>query len=216
MEELNKEITRKKFKQWFMLDELKGNILDCIHSGDNKFSEYIIEYVRMAFDLEDSTMLSELPWWEIAVAFERASLANLTKLKLPMLLKKGDEKKKDIKEVTYAWDYPERTWYFILHQFIYNYGWTIDTVENLDVDDALALLQEINISDQLNKEFYYSISEIAYPYDEARKLNVFKPMERPEWMKEFVKVLPPKKVKILKSMMPVGLIIGSPKNDIEH
>ena len=91
MEELNKEITRKKFKQWFMLDELKGNILDCIHSGDNKFSEYIIEYVRMAFDLEDSTMLSELPWWEIAVAFERASLANLTKLKLPMLLKKGDE-----------------------------------------------------------------------------------------------------------------------------
>jgi len=215
MEELNKQITRKKFKQWFMLDDLKGKVLDCFHSDDNKFSEYIIEYVKMAYEIEDSTMLSDLPWWEIADAFSRASIVNLTTLQLPMLLKR-EVKKKDIKEVTYAWDYPERAWYFILHQFLYNYKWIPETVENLDVDDALALLQEINISDQLEKEFLYSLSEIAYPYDKARKLNVFKPMERPEWMKEFVKILPPKKVKIRKDMMPVGLIIGSGRNDIEH
>ena len=124
-------------------------------------------------------------------------------------------KKDGVLEKSYAWDYPERTWYVFLNQFSRNYSWTIEYIENLDVDDAIALLQEMNITEQLEREFYYSLSEIAYPYNEARKVGVFRPMERPEWMREFVKVLEPRKTKIRKDFMPVGLIIRS-NDDIKH
>ena len=209
------KIERKKLKMWIQLEDLKSKLYqDFSNSNFKSFSETIIQYLNIAYDLEDSTMLADLPWWEIAGAFEKAKIINIPKLKIPMIMTRI--KKDGVLEKSYAWDYPERTWYVFLNQFSRNYSWTIEYIENLDVDDAIALLQEMNITEQLEREFYYSLSEIAYPYNEARKVGVFKPMERPEWMREFVKVLEPRKTKIRKSFMPVGLIIGSKQNDTQH
>ena len=215
MEIFDKEIKRKRLKEWVILDDLRIEIIKNFKDNQPKpFADNTIRYVSIAYDIEDNKMLSELPWFEIAYAYAKATVTNRPTINLPMIM--YSEKKSDVLEKKYNWEYFGRTWYFFLHSLSSAYGWSIETVENLDVDDALALIQEILIDEQMDKEFQYSLSEIAYPYDDARKLNVFRPMERPLWMREVVKVLAPKKIKIRKDMMPMGLVIGSPKDDIEH
>ena len=82
------------------------------------------------------------------------------------------------------------------------YGWTFDTISNLDTDVALALIQEILTDKQLEKEFLWGMSEIAYPYNSQTKESKFSPLQRPYWMKAAPQEI--KMVRIRKSMLPVG------------
>lgn len=214
MELYQTPIQRKKLRQWIILEEIREKIISAFKNNQsNVFSECIYRYICVAYDV-DNTMLEGLEWWKISRAYEHAVQSNRPVLQIPMMI--IEHKKEEYLNRTYACEYPERTWYIFANIFAKNYGWSLDTIAELDVDDAFALIQEITMDDQLEKEFYYSISEIAYPYDPNKKVNVFKPYPRPEWMRELVQVQPPKKVKIRKDMMPVGLIIGSPKNDTTH
>jgi len=62
------------------------------------------------------------------------------------------------------------------------------------------------VDDQLDREFIYGLSEIAYHYDKNTKTRKFVPLPRPHWMRE--KIQPVKKFPILKAMMPMGNIIS--------
>lgn len=213
---LDKNIERKRLKQWIMLEDLELKIIEEFKSNNFKsFAEAIIQYVCIAYDIEDDSILVDLPWWEVVYAYENSKRVNSLKIAIPMMLK-ANRAGKPYLEKTYSWDYPGRTWYVILNRFTKNYGWSIEYIEKMDIDDAIALLQEIEINEQLDREFIYSLSEIAYPYDSNRKVGVFKPLERPVWMREYAKVLEPKKTKIRKDMMPVGLIIGHKDDNIKH
>lgn len=213
---LDKNIERKGLKQWIMLEDLELKIIEEFKSNNFKpFAEAIIQYVCIAYDIEDNSILVDLPWWEVVYAYENSKRVNSLKIAIPMMLK-ANRAGKPYLEKTYSWDYPGRTWYAILNRFTKNYGWNIEYIEKLDIDDAIALLQEIEINEQLDREFIYSLSEIAYPYDSNRKVGVFKPLERPVWMREYAKVLEPRKTKIRKDMMPVGLIIGHKDDNIKH
>lgn len=203
-------IERKKLKDWIKLENMRGKIKESLKAGDPEdFSFRIINYVSFAYNFPIEEIENRF-WYDIAMMYDNACLINDIRIKIPMLL--YPIKQDESKEVSYNFDYEEREWFVILNTFCKNYGWTIREVEEMDVDDAFPLLQEIRLQSQFEKEFIYSLSEIAYPYDENRKLHIFKPLERPEWMKEVVKVLPPKKTKIRKDMLPVGLIIRSPGN----
>lgn len=102
------------------------------------------------------------------------------------------------------WDYEGRSWFYWSNLFAKAYGWSLEYISELEVNDAFALIQEILTDEQLDKEFTYGLSEIAYPYNSSTKKSVFKPMPRPYWMKEDIKPL--KKFKYARSLLPMGII----------
>jgi len=62
------------------------------------------------------------------------------------------------------------------------------------------------VDDQLEKEWEWSLSELAYSYNSSTKKSEFKELPRPDWMdgKEIEEI---KLIKIPKSMMPVGQVV---------
>jgi hypothetical protein len=110
---------------------------------------------------------------------------------------------KDEKE---SWDYSGRTWYIWSHMLASNYGWTLDTISAMEFEDAISLMQEIMINEQLNREWQWGLSEIAYSYNSTSKESKLRKLPRPDWM-EVTLVKPITKVMIPKNMMPVGGIV---------
>lgn len=102
------------------------------------------------------------------------------------------------------WHYPDREWIDYANILAGAYGWTLEYIAELGVNEALGLIQEILTDEHLEKEFYYGLSEVAYKYDKGTKKSNYVPMKRPYWMNPVAKA--PKKYKMLKSMMPVGLV----------
>lgn len=165
------------------------------------FNEYFLATVRFIDTVSSTTTTNweEVPWYETINAFaESANLNNITK-KFPIL----DGKKE--KNEPLPWEYDGRSWYFWANLFSINYGWRLDEISLLDIDDALGLYQEIVIDDQMQKEWQWGLSEISYPYNQSSKKQEFKPLARPNWMLPIAPT--PKIVKLRKDMLPMGTII---------
>ena len=163
--------------------------------------------ILSAISLADSSTNYEgLPWSETGEVFLSLLQKNEITIQFPIL--KSMKGGKDDRGV--PWDYPERDWYYWVHLLAYHYGWTLDYIAELDIDDALALLQEIEVESQIEKEWEYQISEIAYPYDPGTKKSVFKPLGRPQWMRREAVV---QKRRILKAHLPIGVIIKVNQED---
>ena len=124
-------------------------------------------------------------------------------LKLPIVKLPITEPSPDT-PVTDDWDYPNRTWYLYSHLIAGAYGWSLEQISVLCVGDALAIIQEIMSEKQLDREFQYSLSEIAYPYDAQTKKSKFTPLPRPHWMRP--KIQPIQKFNIPKMLMPMGSV----------
>ena len=195
--------TRYKLREWIKLDTVREKILDAIEAKDiDGLSKSICAFVSIASSVSVDSLLS-LPWYEVVEAFLAIELEN--KLRLNFALLRTSRKKQD----NPAWEYTGRTWYWWLHLLSSHYSWTSEYVAELDIDDATGLLQEILTEEQLNREWQWSLTEIAYPYNETTKKSNFKPLDRPEWMMmslpEFMPKIPI--VRIRKDMLPVGFIV---------
>jgi hypothetical protein len=186
-------------KRWIELELLKSKIFEqSKHGNTEELSISLCSYVSLCLDIDN---LLQYPWWEIAEAFIKLVVLNRPTREYAIL-----KETKHKQEIQLSWDFDGRTWYVWANNFAKAYHWTLFEIAKLDIDDAIALLQEIYADDQYEKEWVYSLSEVAYPYDESTKKSKYKPLPRPEWMKEVVILAPPKKIKILRSMMPVGAI----------
>lgn len=195
--------TRYKLREWLKLDAVREKLVDAIDTKDiDGLSKSMCAFVSVASNVSVDILLS-LPWYEIAEAFSMIEAEN--KLRLDFALLRTGKKKPD----NPAWEYKGRTWYWWLHILSSHYGWTSEYIAELDIDDATGLLQEILTEEQLEREWQWSLTEIAYPYNENTKKSNFKPLDRPEWMMmaspEFMPKIP--MVRIRKDMMPVGFII---------
>jgi len=144
-------------------------------------------------------ILERIDWRIVLFLFQKIYVSLKPSIQVPFLL---PHKNKDDKPV--AWDYKNRNWYYWSHLLASQYGWSISDIENLKVDDGLAYIQECLVQQQLDREFTWSMSEMAYPYDAVTKKSIFKPLERPYYMLEPAK--PIRKVRMLKAYMPVGVI----------
>jgi len=191
---------RAKLKRWLVLEDTRSSIKEAADSGDEQLAELIFSYLSVAFDVQDIGW-SSLPWLQVAELYTTALTVNLPRLSFPIL----QVHVKDEREV--AWDYDGRTWYLWSHMIMSSYSWTLNYVSKLDIDDALALIQEILIEEQTAKEWDWSLSEIAYPYNESTKKSEFKPLEKPEWMRVQGEIKPIKKIKILRKHMPIGNVV---------
>ena len=187
-------------RKWLELEEIRENILEAAENGNiDNLALSLCSYISAALGISDN--LLELPWFETAEAFNLIAVFCIPKYNFAILSPRPEED-----EVKSSWDYEERTWYLWSHVLASAYGWTLEYIADIDFNDALALIQEITIDEQLKKEWEWGLSELAYPYNESTKKSQFHPLPRPHWMKETVIVKPIKKVRIPKSMLPVGIV----------
>ena len=188
---------RKLLKDWLALEELRAKILEAAESRKDyaEISAAVRNYISAACGFE----YQETVWYKTVQDYEMALGANVPTKPFPLL--KSKEKNEKM-----PWEYEGRTWYYWMHIFSNNYGWTEDQIAKLDIDTAIGLLQEILITRQEEREWQWSLTEIAYPYNKDTKKSEFHFLPRPDWMKKIVQ--PPPKVKIRVNEMPQGRIIG--------
>lgn len=201
---------RSKFGKWTRLEKLAADIDKAVENNITQFPLLVISYISTALFLPPK-LLSKLPWFPVITLYEFARSINIP-TKIPLLQSKQDNKKDKEK---LGWDYDGRNWYYWSHLLAKYYGWELEYIEGLDVDVALAHIQEIFTDEQLDREFLWSMSEIAYPYNSTTKQLKFSPLPRPYFMHQEAPKL--QTFKIRKDMMPVGNIqdVGRMKEYVE-
>ena len=185
------------FKKWIELETYKEKIHEAVETGDAMFPKYILAYISTAYDVS-IRWYEKADWVRLIIAFSFIA-SSCPKIELPLVT--ATHEKHDPED----WTYDGRTWHYYSHIISKAYGWTLEYISQLQVVDALAKIQEILTDDQLDREFQYSLSEIAYVYDKAAKVGKLKPLNRPAWMRK--KIQPIKKFMIPASLMPVGVVM---------
>jgi hypothetical protein len=186
------EVSRAKLKRWLQLEDVHEQIKRAADRKDRSgFTASIYSYLSVALSVEDT--FDHLPWYEVVDAYIEISNLNIPSLDLPLLRATGDSE-------MVSWDYEGRTWYAWANLFAKAFGWTIEYTAELDLDDAIALLQEIRTSDQLDREWEWMLTEISYD-----KHGKHKELPRPHWMRGTI--IPDPKTKMKKSFLPVGNVL---------
>ena len=193
------EVERARLRLWFDLEDVRSKLEEAVGRGDTQAVSLIIcSYLSIASN-EDIETFQNAGWEEVAIAFADVLDLNSPRLQFP-LFKFKEDRPLD----TVSWDYKGRLWYVWAHLLASAYGWTEEYISGLEIESGLAFVQETMVEDQLRKEWEWSLTEMAYEFNKASKTSRYKPLPRPNWMKEIRKA--PKKTKMLKSMLPVGVI----------
>lgn len=191
------EIKRAKFRKWSELEDLRDQASRAV--GGKERGDTLVLYLATALDFSISDV-DKLSWVDAASALykcisENANLKTLPFMRFPS---------RDTKEPPY--NYPGRLFYSYAHSLAKMYGWSLDQIADLDVDDALAFLQEIMIDDVQRREWEWDLSERSTGYDKNTKEYKHIPFPLPDWM---IPMPPPPKVyKIPKAMIPVGNVVS--------
>lgn len=203
-----KEPKRLKLKKWAEMETTLKSIKECVDQGNyKKVSTLIVQVINLCGIKGD---FKNKPWNETASTFSDAQSVNKVRVNLPILKQSASKEQDD------PWDYIGREWAWWLNLFASNYGWNEAETAELDIDIAISLYQEIQVDEQMEREWTYGLSEMAYEYIPSTKKSKFRPLERPKWMlatKANYKKKEPKKIKILASMMPVGNVVKLSEED---
>lgn len=193
---------RSKFRTWIELEDFRNQMTKAVDVEE--FTDLVLRYLSTALEFSASD-LEDLPWKEVAGAFTETMNANSDIRVLPFM--KFPVKTDD----PLPYEYPGRTFYYYANLIAKSYGWSLDTISTLDVDEALALIQEISIDEARNKEWQWELSDRSIGWDEQLKKTKHNPYPLPDWM------LPiptePKKYRIPISLLPVGNVIRYPRPD---
>lgn len=201
-------IEKPKLKEWLIREEIRRKLSEASEQGNSeKFLELYYSLVSDALHISIET-LSELSWIEVAKAYIEVLSFQRLSFEFPMILL-------DKRDGNDEWNYEGRYWYMWLHLLAKNYNWSIEYVEKLDIDDAVALMHEISSDDFYNKEWEWGLSGNAYSYDPNTKTGKYNPLPKPKWMQiQMIKKELPR-TKIRKDFMPVGVVVAW-SNDAEH
>lgn len=185
------------FRKWILLENKKTDILKA--TEDESFPEKVYSYLSVAVD-SPIKKLENKDWQNTLLAMTDAMQRFAPDSSLPLL--QGSPKN----EKPADWDYEDRAWAYHSHVLSKAYGWTLEYIADLEVNEALAHLQEIYVDEQLEQEFEYGLSEVAYQYEKSTKTSKFVPMKRPYFMRPKISTAI-KKVRIRRDMLPIGRII---------
>jgi len=190
-------VERAPLRAWLELEDIRDSIRKAVEIGNSDdVTSRIYFYISTALHIDED--LSSVSWIEISSIFNAIIIANLPRYDFPLLQSK-------IKSKYASWDYDGRSWYSCLHLLASEYGWNSEYIADLDVDDAIALTQEILADEQLRKEWEWALSEKSVRWSKQGK-GTFVPLERPDWMRSIKEINLPV-AKIPKSILPVGNVI---------
>lgn len=182
------------FRKWVELESHKKSIAEAVE--DSEFPDKVLAYLSTAFGNKGwDKKYWKTPVFSLIDGFQKFNPKDLPLLNAPKSKKEAD------------WEYEGRTWTYFSHLLAEAYGWELEYIGGLDVNEALAHIQEILTSEYLRQEFTHSLSEIAYVYNKSTKKSDYKPMPRPYWMRPVSK--PTQQVRIRRDMLPVGNIVDS-------
>lgn len=180
-----------------MLESIKEKIIEAVSNGQPDFPDFLLSYIETALGVS-SRWYAKADWLRVVELFY-ACLTKSPIVKLPITSPSKEKFKDD------PWSYDGRTWPLYAHMLSKAYGWKLEYISQLQVGQALSMIQEILTDTQLEREFQYGLSEIAYPYDKSSKKSTFKPMQRPHWMHQQIKDVP--RFKIPGEMLPMGAVM---------
>ena len=197
-----KLLKRSKLKHWLILEELKNRIVEDQGNAAKLMCEYLSSAICIgAWD--------EMPWLDVAKDFVLVASLNTPKGQYPIF---NQPKEQDISRVRYNnW-----LWFMWANVMMTQYGWDLEYVSNLDIDDAISLIQEIQISTQDEREWEWVLSEKSVGYDERTKKSKFVPYDKPKWMQKPKEQIVPRKIKIDPKMLPSGLILRWSDDNVKH
>ena len=193
---MNYNIEKLRLRNWLKAEEAKEKITN---ASRDELANAIYLYLHIALDINKEE-LETLPWYDVIDLLYETIEVNKP-FDFPILIQSNSK----VDEL--PWKYDGDMWYGWLHLLSKSYNWSIEYIENLEVDTALALLQEIIIQDQLEKEFQWGMSEVAYVYNEATKKSEYKPLKRPLWMEKQAVVKEVPKAKIRREFIPMGNVV---------
>jgi hypothetical protein len=190
-------VEKAHLKRWLQLSDTYEKFLQASkESSYMMMAEAIYEYLDLA--LGGIFDWNKVSWDNTVSIFTELLLLNKPDINIPLM--SGVSKK----EEKAPWDYPTRSWYSWAHLIARSYGWDIEKIADLEIEDAISLTQEISLNDQFDHEFAWQLTEIAYPYNPTSKKGEFKALPRPDWMLPHNKEI--KKVMIPRSMLPMGVV----------
>ncbi len=191
-----------KFREWIELEDRRIEIDGASDRDTGEFPKLVIGFLSDALRVP-RRVWARLPWTEVWAAYLGVSAALSFKGYLPIVSLPTDEKY--IKPV---WDYPHRNWYFYANRLAQTYGWSLEYIANLPVFDGMAFIQEILLSEQMEREFQWSTTEASVLYDEKSKTTKPNPLPRPYWMKQSKPDEPPPipRFRMSSRLIPVGQV----------
>jgi hypothetical protein len=195
------ELSKVKLKMWLLMADVLSEYEEA--KKEKNFihmAECMYKYLDMGIKDVD-IVWRDAPWIDTVSVFIALNKVNRLNIKFPIF--SADAKKQSKSGIDI--EYPNRTWYLWMNLIASAYHWGMDTIAQLDVEDAIPLIQEIFIDQQYKREWEWSLSEIAYPYNSSTKKSKYVPLERPSWMTSHVAA--PMKTLIRKDFMPVGNVI---------
>lgn len=198
-------VSKPGLRKWLELEDTNKQIIDFVRDKNMvEGTNSICSYLSCVIDIEN---IQSAFWKEIAEAYIKITMLCIPSIDLPLLHGKSDDRKD-------GWDYDKRTWYLWSHLLASHYGWSLEYIADIDFDDALALLQEIFVEDQLQREWQWSMSELAYSYNKITQKSEYRALPRPSWMSG--SSIPNDKVRPVKmpvDMMPVGVVMKWEKDE---
>jgi len=194
--------SRLTLKSWATLDDYRKQIANC--KSIDVACDLIFKSIELA--IAEWPKWDDIFWMDVSDLYIRTSQVNQPIIQFPILTSKTE---KD----DFPWEYPGRTWLFWLNVFAKNYGWDEASIATLDIDTAIGLYQEIVVDEQMRDEWQWGLSEKSVEYVPSTKKSKFVPLSRPEWMQAVAKPKKIVKTKILKSMMPAGLVVNLDLDD---
>ena len=191
------DIQRAKFRRWSELEDLRDQVSKAV--GGKERGDKLASYLSTALDFS-APDVDNLPWLDAAQALNEILLDNAQLRTLPFMRYPSKNSSPP------PYDYPGRLFYQYANLLAKTYGWTIDYIANLDVDDAMALMQEILIDQAHRHEWEWDLSERSSGYDSQTKAYKHIPFPLPDWM---IPMPPPPKVyRIPKTLIPVGNVVS--------
>jgi hypothetical protein len=194
------EVTRAKLRVWLQLEDIHEQIARAADNKDREeFTALIYSYLSTALSVDID--FSTLPWYEVVDSYMEIVVLHRPFFDFPFLKSAANTDK-------VPWDYEGRTWYMWSHMLSKEYGWQLEYIAEMDVDDAIAHLQEIATSEQMQREWEWMLSDKSVTYDKRGK-GKFNDLHRPTWMggKEKRTINNVERVPIKKSMLPVGDVV---------
>lgn len=185
------------------LEDIKAKAADGVEKQDvPSIASHLLLYISTAMGREVDP---SLPWYEVVGLSDALQSLNRPTVDPPLLSSASRGKEP-------PWDYEGRTFYIWADLLASNYSWSMFDITYMDIDDAVCLLQEILVREQQEREFLWSTSEIAYPYNKNTKKSEFRPLPRPDWMRPTLAHVAGKikRVKLPKAMLPVGNVVDPP------
>jgi len=198
---------KPKFRKWATLEDRKYKVIKAAEKANEEFPQSVSDYISAALFVPIN--FSKVFWKDEVEAFFKLHNVTAPKSDLPLLHREPSTKSK-----TDPWNYSGRVWFLYSNMIAKAYGWTEKQIAKLKVEDALAYIQEILTDEQLEREFWHSLSELAYEYDKATKKSKFRPMQRPYWMQKDIHEVEEKKLpKVPAHLMPMGVVINENKKE---